>query len=353
MKKVIALLLAFTMVFALCACGSSKTEASNETAVNTETAEGSKFEPMTIQIGSANPSTDSDIFYVTVMETSKRLEEWTDGAVKLEYIGDGATGNDSELAEGLKIGTLDGAIIVTSVFASSVPCVGLFDMPYVFENAEAVYDFVDNSDVIHTIYDKIEDQYNAKVIGWGHNGFRNTLNNVRPITCAADFEGLKIRVMESPVYMELFSLLGANPTPMAISECLTGLEQKTVDGMDHPVAASYNAGGYKLVKYFDLTQHTATEMALCIRADLFESFSPELQDLFYKAAAEAQIVAREKLASLEDQMLSEIETYGTQVGRNIDVASIREKLAPMYAEYRDSLDPEVFDAAMEYLGITY
>ncbi len=378
MKKVISILMATALCISMfAACGGSggststtaapaataaaaattaaaaAAPAATEAAPTATEAAKPSFEKMTIQVGSATQSADTDMYYVIVTETSKRLEEWTDGAVKLEYVGDGALGNDSELAEALKLGTIDGAIITSSAFAASVPCVGLFDMPYVFENADAVYDFIDNSETIHTIEHKIKDGFGATFIGCEHNGFRNTLNNIKPITKADDFSGLKIRVMESPVYMQLFSLLGANPTPMSISECLTGLEQHTVDGMDHPIAASYNAGGYKLVKYFDLTQHTTTEAAVCIRSAVFDKMSPELQELFYKAAKEAQEVERARLQELEEDMLKEMEDYGTIVGREIDVASIREKVAPMYAEYRDSLDPEVFDEAMKYLGIEF
>lgn len=349
-KKVVSLLCCAAIVL-LTACGGGEAPASGGSSSGGAAADSS-FEKMTIQIGSATQSGETDSYYVLVSETSKRLEEWTGGAVKLEYLGDGQLGNDSELAEAIKLGTIDGAVITSAPLAASVPAVGLFDMPYLFTDAGAAYDFLDNSPVNQEIEQKIAEAYHGVVIGWAYNGFRNTLNNVKPIHGVADFAGLKIRVMESPVYMQLFSMLGANPTPMSISECLTGLEQGTVDGMDHPITASYNAGGYKLVKYFDLTQHTCTVAALTIRKDVFDKMSPELQELFYKAAAEAEQVQRERLKELEDSMLAEMEDYGVIVGRDVDIAGIQSAVLPMYSDYRDGLDPAVFDAALDYLGIT-
>ena len=307
---------------------------------------------MVIQVGSPTQTSDKDGFYILVTEISNRLEEWTEGAVKLEYLGDGQLGNDSELQEALKLGTIDAAVTVVAPMASSIPAMGLFDMPYLFTNKEEVYDFVDNAPVVKKLEDEIEDTFGAKVIAWEHNGFRNTLNNERPIKTVEDFSGLKIRVMESPVYMELFSTLGANPTPMAISECLTGLEQKTVDGMDHPISASYNSGGYKLVKYFDLTQHTCTEAVFVIRKEVFDKMTPEIKDLFMKAASEAESVQRVKLSEYEEMMLEEIEEYGVVVGRDVDVQAIQKEVLPMYKKYRENLKTELFDEALDYLNIS-
>lgn len=347
MKKIVSLTLCLISLLALAACGGN----SAPTSQNSDTAD-SVFPDMTIQVGSATQSSETDGFYVLVNETAKLLSEWTDGAVKLEYLGDGQLGNESELAEAIKLGTIDAAIITTAPLSASVPAIGLFDMPYLFTSAEQAFDFLDNSEAIESIKEKVNDSYGGTIIGWAHNGFRHTLNNTHPIKSASDFKGLKIRVMESPVYMQLFSLLGANPTPMAISECFTGLEQGTVDGMDHPISASYNAGGYKLVKYFDLTQHTCTEAAFMIRTEVFEAMSPELQDLFYKAAKEAQDIQRAKLQELENGMLEEMEAYGVTVGRSVDVESIQSAVLPMYKDYRDNLDPEIFDEAMQYLNIS-
>lgn len=345
---------ALLVILALCACSSSGTSPAPgaSPAPGGSSAPGAAFEKMVLQVGSATPTTEKESFYILVTDMSKRLQEGTGGAVSLEYMGDGQLGNDTELSEAIKLGTIDAAVITVAPLGANVPAMGIFDMPYLFTSDEVVYDFIDNSPVVKKIEEKLKESCNATPISWAHNGFRNTLNNVRPIKSVADFSGLKIRVMESPVYMQLFSLLGANPTPMSISECMTGLEQKTVDGMDHPITASYNAGGYKLVKYFDLTKHTCTEAVFMINNDVYNAMPPELQALFKKAGAEARAVQREKLKELEDGMLQEMEDYGVIVGRDVDVASIQKAVLPMYKDYRDKLDPEIFDETLQYLGIS-
>ncbi|MCD8350415.1 MAG: TRAP transporter substrate-binding protein [Planctomycetaceae bacterium] len=320
-------------------------------AAGTQSVEAGQFRKMVIQVGSATPKGPQDGYCNLVEAISERLEEWTDGAVSLDYLGSGQLGNDAELAEAIKLGTIDAAMITVSAMSSSVPSVGIFDMPYIFATKETVFDFIDNSPVMKKIDAKLRQGFNAVAIGWAHNGYRNVLNNIRPITTADDLTNLKIRVMESPVYMQLFRLLGANPTPMSISECMTGLEQRTIDGMDHPISAAVSEGTYKLVKYYDLTNHTCTEAVFVVNGDFFDSFPPELQEMFVRAGMEARAVQREKLEKREQAMLAEIEASGVKVGRDVDIPSIQRKVLPMWKDYRDNLDPEIFDEAMHYLGL--
>ncbi len=313
--------------------------------------EAGQFKKMVIQVGSATPKGPQDGYCNLVEAISERLEEWTNGAVSLDYLGSGQLGNDAELAEAIKLGTIDAAMITVSAMSSSVPSVGIFDMPYIFATKEKVFDFLDNAPVMKKINGKLREGFNAVALSWAHNGYRNLLNNIRPIKSADDLANLKIRVMESPVYMQLFRLLGANPTPMSISESMTGLEQRTIDGMDHPISAAVSEGTYKLVKYYDLTNHTCTEAVFVLNGDFFDSLPPELQDMFVRAGMEARAVQRDKLEKREQAMLAEIEASGVQVGREVDIPSIQRKVLPMWKDYRDHLDPEIFDEAVKYLGI--
>ncbi len=310
-----------------------------------------QFKSMTIQVGSATPKGPNDGYCNLIEAISERLEKWTDGAVKLEYLGSGQLGNDAELAEAIKLGTVDGAIITSAAIASSVNSIGAFDMPFLFSKREALFDLIDNSDACKKIEAKILDGINGRVLSWAFNGYRNVLNNIRPIKSAADFAGMKIRVMESPVYMQLFRLLGANPTPMSISECITGLEQGTVDGMDHPISAAVSEGTYKLVKYYDLTNHTCTVAFFVLNKVVLDAMSPELRDLFVKAGREARQVQRDKLREREEGLLKVIADSGVKVGRDIDLKSIQEKVMPMWKDYRKNLDPEIFDQVLKHLGI--
>ena len=114
------------------------------------------------------------------------------------------------------------------------------------------------------------------VIGLGiwDLGFRNITNSRRPITKPEDVQGLKLRVIASPIYIETFKALGANPVPMTFGEVYTALESRAIDGQDNPVAVIESAKFAEVQKFLSLTRHFYTGMPVLMSKKTWDSMSP-------------------------------------------------------------------------------
>ena len=118
-----------------------------------------------------------------------------------------------------------------------------------------------------------------RVLAYGETGFRNFTNSKLPIKSPADMKGLKIRVMETPVYVNMVKALGAAPTPIAWSEVYTALQQKVVDGQENPVATIVQAKLYEVQKYMILDGHSYGVDFFLINDKFYQSLPKETQEL--------------------------------------------------------------------------
>ena len=156
-------------------------------------------------------------------------------------------------------------------------------------------------------------------------------NSVRPVTCAADLEGLKLRVMENEVYTATFNALGVNAVPMAWAEALTAMQQGTIEGEENPINVIYSYGLWDYnQKYVTLDQHSYSTAIITMSLDVFNSLDEATQQIFLDAAQEAAEYERAWVAEQEAGQLAEIKAHGVEVVENPDVDSLREAVQGVY-----------------------
>src|SRR5699024_5527079 len=124
-------------------------------------------------------------------------------------------------------------------------------------------------------------------LGFGENGFRQVTNKVRPITNPDDIEGLKIRVPGITMYTDLYRALGADPSTMSFSEVITSLQQNVIDGQENPIDAIHAFKLDEVQDYITMWNYSYDPIVLGINKKLFESLSPEDQEMFQRLGAEA------------------------------------------------------------------
>ena len=144
-------------------------------------------------------------------------------------------------------------------------------------------------------------------------GFRHVTNSVHAITKPEDIKGLKIRTMENPVHLETWRLLGANPTPMPVSEVFTALQQHAIDGQENPVVAIYGWKFYEVNKFISLTGHVYSPLTFLYSKKIFDSYSVEDQNLIREVALKTGVRGREIARSDEQRYLKEISSNGGTV----------------------------------------
>lgn len=140
------------------------------------------------------------------------------------------------------------------------------------------------------------------ILGWFENGIRMLSNNKHPVTCPDDMKGLKIRVMDSPIYIEMFTEMGASPTPMAYSEVYTALQQGTVDGQDNPYSIFVSTKYYEVQQYFTDLSHTFDFTAFFMSNDFLMSLNDATRELFIECGKECTEYQHQ--VSQEDELLT-------------------------------------------------
>jgi tripartite ATP-independent transporter DctP family solute receptor len=181
--------------------------------------------------------------------------------------GSSQLGNDQELLQKLKLGTVDFALPST-VMSSVVDEFGLFEMPYLVKDREHMQR-IEQEIFWPTLEPAVEAQ-GYRVLGVWENGFRHITNNVRPINVPEDLQGVKLRTPRGTWRVKMFQAYGANPTPMAFSEVFTALQTGVIDGQENPFAQIYSAKFHEVQDYLSLTGHVYTPAYVTVGKQKFE-----------------------------------------------------------------------------------
>ena len=168
------------------------------------------------------------------------------------------------------------------------------------------------------ISQEVCDQTGIRILGYLENGMRQLTNSKHPVTCPDDMKGLKIRVMESPMYIEMFTEMGASPTPMSFAELYTALQQKTVDGQDNSYTITCVNGLYEVQDYMTELGHNFDYTPFAMSNAFYESLPQDLQQIVDECAAEAVTYDRQICIDKEADYIKTIEDGGCQLTRLTD-----------------------------------
>ncbi|MCD5406093.1 MAG: TRAP transporter substrate-binding protein [Desulfotomaculum sp.] len=287
-------------------------------------------EPQVIKL--AHVVNEQDIYHVTAVKFKELLEQKTNGQIKVKIYPNAVLGDERTLIESMQIGTVDMGVITNGPIANFLPEIAIFDMPFLFADAEEAHKVLD-SEVGQKVLDKLE-TVNLKGLAFAERGFRNLTNSVHPVNTPADIEGLKIRVMENPVYIETFQALGANTVPMAWTEALTALQQGTIDGQENPVNVIKAFKLYETQKYMSMTRHTYAPVTILMGKGLFDSFSAEEQAILVESAQIAAEYAREWNALQITEQITYLKEQGMEIIEP-DLAPFRAAVQPVYEKYQE------------------
>ncbi|SDP64232.1 DctP family TRAP transporter solute-binding subunit [Desulforhopalus singaporensis] len=272
------------------------------------------------------------------------VEAESGGSIDVQIFPNGQLGGDLQLTEAVALGTIQVAIPSTAVLTAYDPVFGLLDLPFIFADVYAGFNALDGE--LGSKLDNILMSVGIKNLGYSYNGARCMSNNVRPITEPADLKGIKMRVMESPVFIDMFKYLGANPTPMSFGEVFTGLQQGTIDGQENAPALVYASRFNEVQKYYSLTNHVQSYIANLINADFFDNLSNDQQKVVL-SGAEKYLVTQQRADEINDN----IETVAKLVETGMEVNEITpgnmnkfmDALKPMHEKYQGKFGQEWFD----------
>ena len=271
------------------------------------------------------------------------VQEKSGGKMKVRLFPGGVLGGDLQTVSALQGATLDLTVLNSGILAAQVPEFALLDFPFLFNNTEEAQAVIDGQ-VGQELSTRLESK-GLHTLGYWDLGFRNLTNSKHPVTKWEDMSGLKVRVIQSPIYLETFKTLGANPVPLPFPEVYTGLEQRTVDGQENPFTVIKGSKFNEVQKYLSVTQHIYNPQSFVIGAKSWGKLNAEEQAVIVEAAKEATDFQRKITADAQNEAYTELsKDMEANTVSAAEMDRFREKVKPVIEQFSKDMDPALVKA---------
>lgn len=274
------------------------------------------------------------LFALSADEFARRANERLPEGWEVVTYGSSQLGGDELLLQKIKLGTVDFALPST-IMSSQVDEFGLFEMPYLVRDREHMRAI--EADVVWPDLAPLAEAAGYKMIAVWENGFRHVTNNRQPIEAPADLDGVKLRTPSGVWRLKLFQALGANPTPMALSEVFIALQTGVIDGQENPLAQIWGSKLYEVQEYLSLTGHVYTPAYVVTAPAWWDALPPEVRDVLTAEAQATQAFVHETADRLDSELLDRIRENGVAVNEP-DRVPFLEASAELYVEYASTVD---------------
>ncbi len=249
----------------------------------------------------------------------------------------GVLGGDVQTVSGIQGGVIQMSVLNAGILQNLAKPFAAVDLPFIFaspKQADAVMDGPFGEHLNALLPEK-----GLISLGYWELGFRHLSNNRRPVASVDDVKGLKIRVIQSPIMVDLFSALGTNAVPLAYTELYTALETGTVDGQENPYANIIAAKFYEVQKYLTNTRHIYNPQIVIISKKFWDTLNADEQKLFKDAAVEARAFQRKVNRDKDADFLKQIKEKGMQVTdlSPAELAKFQAAVKPVVDKYTDQI----------------
>jgi len=286
------------------------------------------------------------------------VKEKTAGRINIKvYPGVSLVGGDqTKEYTAIRQGAIDMAIGSTINWSPQIKELNLFSMPFLMPDYKAI-DALTRGDVGKEVW-KILESKDTVPLAWGENGFRELSNSKKPVRKPDDLKGLKIRVVGSPLFLDTFTALGANPTQMSWADAVPALSSGAVDGQENPLTiftvAKLHAAANQ--KYLTIWGYVADPLIFVVSKSVWNSWKPEDQKAVREAAVQAAKenieAARKGLIPPDDSLIKEVEGLGVTVARLTDAekGAFRKATKEVYDKWAKQIGPELVKKAEESIS---
>jgi tripartite ATP-independent transporter DctP family solute receptor len=271
---------------------------------------------------------------------AKYVEDHTNGAIKIEVYDTATLGDERTTIEQTQTGAIHFLRVGLSNLAVVNPIINVLNMPFLYRDREHMFKVVDGP-IGQEFLDSLTRQ-NLLGLAWYDAGFRSFYNSQREIRTPADMVGLRIRVQETPIMMDMVRLLGAQPTPMAVSEVYSGIQNGVVHGAENNWPSYIHQAHFEVAKFFTVNNHMAAPEMIIVNTGVWNSFSDAEKKIVRDGAMEAARVQRAEWLRQERELEARARASGNTI---TDLTPAQHQLftnalmpmydQPAYAQYAD------------------
>jgi tripartite ATP-independent transporter DctP family solute receptor len=270
-----------------------------------------------------------------VESMGKKLSEATDGRLTIEIYPSMQLGGEKESLEQAQIGALAMSRVSVGVMGPIVPELNVFNLPYVFRSVDHMHSVIDG-EIGDELLQKITDHPTAGLIGlaWMDAGTRSVYTD-KPIARMEDLEGLKIRTMGNPMFVDMMNAMGGNGVSMGYDQLINALQTGVVDGAENNTPSYSTGQHYDYAAHYSLTEHLMIPEILVFSKQIWETLSAEDQELISKLAKEAQLEQRDLWMAKEAESLEDMKAHNVTITvvTPEEKARFQEAMAPVWERY--------------------
>lgn len=219
------------------------------------------------------------------------VETASDGAIKVELYPNAQLGDNKASYEMLRAGNIEG-VIATGVLPIFFPEFEVISIPYLFKSPEVAWYVFDNTKYWKDLGERLRQKTGMRLLAMGQNGVRNFTHKDKFIKTPADLKGEKIRVMQSPIFVNMMQAFGANAVPIAWSELYSALQTGVVKGQENPISVIIGGSLFEVQKYMTMDAHLWSEDSFVINDKFYSSLPKQYQNIIKQAAKVAETTNR-------------------------------------------------------------
>lgn len=259
------------------------------------------------------------------------MERRLPGRFRIENKGGSTLGGEVDIWEGVKLGTVDLAILTAGAITPDVPLLGVLSVPFLFRDADHVGKVL-NGPIGQELGASLE-PHDVVFLGFAEHGFRHLSNSRRPVQRPEDIAGLRIRVIPNPVYEMTFKALGAEVVPMAWPAVYGALDDGRIDGQENPLLTFSGSHFERVQKHLTLTGHIYSGLVIVVNADLYQKMQPDERQALRETAHTIGIETRPALVARDQALVAELRQKGVAVVEVPDRPAFVKAVASLWPEW--------------------
>ena len=253
----------------------------------------------------------SEPYHTESVWAAAEIKKRTNGKYDIEVFPASTLGKETDINQGLTLGTVDMIISGPSFAARSYPRIGIAYYPFIFRDGDRLIAY-SKSPVFAEMVEEFRNKTGIQITAYTYYGARHTTSN-RPFTDCAGMKGLKIRVPDVPAYMATPKACGANPTPIAFAEVYLALQNGTVEAQENPLTTIEAKKFYEVQKAIMLTGHIVDGLTTEIAPHIWSKLTDDEKKIFTEVTREAAQRATDKIKKREAELVDEFKKKGLQI----------------------------------------
>ncbi|TYC63585.1 TRAP transporter substrate-binding protein [Rhodobacterales bacterium] len=266
-----------------------------------------------------------------VKHMGELLVERTDGRICVEVFHSAQLGEEKDTIEQTKFGVIDLNRVSMGPFNNLVEETKVVSLPYIFKGTDHMHKVMDGpvgEDILAAF-----EPHGYVGLAFYDGGSRSFYNKVKPIKSIDDLEGMKVRVMQSDIFVDMMSALGANATPMPYGEVYSSIQTGVIDGAENNWPSYESSGHYEVAGYYTLDEHLIVPEVLVMSKKSWDKLSPEDQEAVRQAAKDSVPFMREQWQAREKASEEKVRASGVEVVTEIDKEPFMAAMDSVYEKH--------------------